>query len=34
MVVPNPYFKNVPGLGDLKIEQIVVDYVYPLLSVL
>lgn len=34
MAIPNPYFKNVPGCGDLRMEQIVVDYVYPLLSVL
>ena len=32
--IPNPYFKNVPGYGDLKMEQVIVDYVYPLLSVL
>lgn len=34
MTIPNPYFKNVPGFGDLKMEQVIVDYVYPLLSVL
>lgn len=34
MTIPNPYFKNVPGIGDLKMEQIIVDYDYPLLSVL
>lgn len=34
MTIPNPYFKNVPGYGDLKMEQIIVDYIYPLLSVL
>lgn len=34
MTIPSPYFKNVPGLGDLRMEQIIVDYVYPLLSVL
>lgn len=34
MPIPNPYFKNVPGFGDLKMEQVIVDYVYPLLSVL
>ena len=34
VLIPNPYFKNVPGCGDLKLEQVIVDYVYPLLSVL
>lgn len=34
MLIPNPYFKNVPGCGDLRMEQVIVDYVYPLLSVL
>lgn len=34
MVIPNPYFKNVPDWGDLQMEQVIVDYVYPLLSVL
>lgn len=34
MKIPNPYFKAVPQYGDLQMEQIIVDYVYPLLSVL
>ena len=34
MFIPHPYFKNVPGCGDLRMEQVIVDYVYPLLSVL
>lgn len=34
MRIPNPYFENVPCYGDLKMEQIIVDYVYPLLFVL
>ncbi len=34
VLIPNPYFKNVPGCGNLKMEQVIVDYVYPLLSVL
>lgn len=34
MAIPDPYFKNVPGVGDLKMEQVIVDYAYPLLSVL
>lgn len=33
-MIPNPYFKGVPGCGDLKMEQVIVDYVYPVLSVL
>ena len=33
MVIPSPYFRNTP-YGDLKIEQILEDYDYPLLSVL
>lgn len=34
MAVPSPYFANVPGYGDLELEEILVDYDYPLLSVL
>lgn len=34
MRIPNPYFKNVPCYGNLSMEQIIVEYVYPLLSVL
>lgn len=34
MSIPNPYFKDVPDCGDLRMEQVIVDYVYPLLSVL
>lgn len=28
------YFKNVPGYGDLYMDRIILDYDYPLLSVL
>lgn len=34
MLIPKPYFKNVPGYGNLEMEQVIVNYVYPLLSVL
>jgi len=34
MKIPNPYFENVPNLGNLRMERIIVDYDYPLLSVL
>ncbi len=34
MQIPNPYFNDVPRYGNLIMEQIIVDYVYPLLSVL
>lgn len=34
MSIPNPYFERVPQYGDLSMEKIIVDYVYPLLSVL
>ncbi len=34
MRIPNPYFKNTPLYGDLRVEKIVVDYDYPLLMVL
>lgn len=34
MNIPNPYFKDVPQYGDLVMEQIIVEYNYPLLSVL
>lgn len=32
--LPNPFFRNVPEYGDLYVEEIIVDYVYPILSVL
>ena len=34
MRIPNPYFENVPVYGNLVMDEILVDYVYPLLSVL
>ena len=34
MKIPNPYFENVPKYGNLVVEQVIVEYVYPLLSVL
>ena len=34
MKIPNPYFQNVPKYGDFCVEQVIVAYVYPLLSVL
>ena len=34
MRIPDPYFEDVPNYGDLSMEQIIVEYVYPLLSVL
>lgn len=34
MRIPDPYFEGVPCYGDLRMEEIIVDYVYPLLSVL
>lgn len=34
MKIPKPYFKDVPVYGDLIMEQVIVEYVYPLLSVL
>lgn len=34
MKIPEPYFENVPTLGNLSVEQVIVAYVYPLLSVL
>lgn len=34
MNIPSPYFKDVPGIGDLELDEIIVDYDYPLLSVL
>ena len=34
MKLPNPYFQDVPGYGNLYVEQVIVEYVYPLLSVL
>lgn len=34
MKIPNPYFENVLKYGDLHMEQILVEYDYPLLSVL
>ena len=34
MNIPSPYFRGVPGIGDLEMDQVIVDYEYPLLSVL
>lgn len=34
MKIPNPYFENVLDYGNLRMEQIIVEYDYPLLSVL
>lgn len=34
MRIPDPYFEKVPQYGNLQMEQILVEYVYPLLSVL
>lgn len=34
MRIPNPYFKDVPIYGDLVLEEILVQYTYPILSVL
>lgn len=34
MRIPDPYFEDVPCYGDLRMEKVIVDYVYPLLSVL
>lgn len=34
MKIPDPYFENVLGHGDLHMEQVIVEYDYPLLSVL
>ncbi len=34
MRIPDPYFENVLNYGDLRMEQILVEYDYPLLSVL
>ena len=34
MKIPEPYFQNVPKYGNLSVEQVLVEYVYPLLSVL
>ena len=34
MNIPSPYFKDVPGIGNLELDEILVDYEYPLLSVL
>lgn len=34
MKIPEPYFENVPEYGNLSVEQVIVAYVYPLLSVL
>ena len=31
---PNPYFENVPFYGNLIVEKVLVDYIYPLLFVL
>ena len=34
MRLPDPYFKSVPGYGNLSVEQTIVDHDYPLLFVL
>lgn len=34
MIIPDPYFKDVPGIGNLSMEEILEEYDYPLLSVL
>lgn len=34
MTIPEPYFKDVPGIGNLSIENVLEEYDYPLLSVL
>lgn len=34
MKIPKPYFSGVLHYGDLEMEQIIVEYTYPLLSVL
>ena len=34
MKIPAPYFSGTPSFGDLTMERIIVEYVYPLLSVL
>lgn len=34
MKIPEPYFVDVPIYGDLKMEKVIVEYIYPLLSVL
>ena len=34
MIIPEPYFKDVPGIGNLSMEKILEEYDYPLLSVL
>lgn len=34
MKIPNPYFKNVLNYGNLCMEQVIVEYDYPLLSIL
>lgn len=34
MSIPNPYFADTPLYGDLYMEEILVDYDYPLLMVL
>ncbi len=34
MRIPDPYFENILNYGDLRMEQILVEYDYPLLSVL
>jgi len=34
MRIPEPYFKDVPGIGNLSMEKILEEYDYPLLSVL
>lgn len=34
MIIPEPYFKDIPGIGNLSMEKILEEYDYPLLSVL
>ena len=34
MAIPDPYFRDVPDCGDLRLERVLEDYDYPLLSVL
>ena len=31
MDLPSPYFENIEGIGSLEVEEVLVDYVYPLL---
>lgn len=34
MKIPDPYFENVPLYGTMHMERVIIDYDYPLLSVL